>query len=123
MGDKAPFYDRLYLGGLYTVRGFPSQSLTRPEGDTWLWHANLEFRAPLLGEGPYPRLTGSLFLDTGQSGSFADNSRGTVATGVGWGMRLRIIDRIYLGLDAGRPLSDSPANEAFHGNLSLGWNF
>ena len=122
-GNKAPFFDRMYLGGLYSVRGFPSQSLTRPEGDTWLWQGNLEFRAPLLGDPARPDVAGSLFMDLGQSGAFIIGQHGEVGLGAGWGLRVRVIDAIYIGLDMAVPLSDTPAAEAFHANLSLGWNF
>ncbi len=54
--EAAPFYDRIYLGGLYTVRGVPSQSLSAAEGGTWGWVASCEYRAALAGalEEPAP---------------------------------------------------------------------
>ncbi len=122
VGEDAPFYDRLYLGGLYTVRGFPSQSLTAPAGDEWLCNGSLEFRAPLLGDAARPRVAGVLFLDAGQGGD-VDGSSGDVAVGIGWGFRVRLGWLGYLGTDIAVPLTDSPVDESFHGHASLGWSF
>jgi outer membrane protein assembly factor BamA len=123
VGDPAPFHDRLYLGGLYTVRGFPSQSLTAPGGDTWLWSASGEFRAPLIGRAAAPRLAGVLFLDAGQSGRGTRPAWRDVAVGAGWGLRLRVAWLGWLGLDVGLPFSDSPVDDAFHLHASIGWTF
>ncbi|MFH1842178.1 MAG: BamA/TamA family outer membrane protein [bacterium] len=123
VGDKAAFYDRLYLGGLYTVRGFPSQGLTRPYGDTWLWSASGEYRAPLIGTGARPRLAGVLFFDVGDSGSEAGPAFRNVAMSVGYGLRLRVAWLGWVGLDFGIPLSFSPLDEAFHTHVSIGWTF
>lgn len=119
----APFYDRLYLGGLYTVRGVPSQSLSRPEGGTWLWHTSLEYRAALVGPVERPRLAGDVFFDAGQGGGPGERPRlDDVATSLGWGLRYRL-GSFWIGTDFGVPLRDSPVDEAFHGHAALGWSF
>jgi outer membrane protein insertion porin family len=68
--DKLPVYERFYLGGLNSMRGFkyakvsPIDSLTgdRIGGDR-MWFTNTEFVFPLLeNQG----LMGVLFLDVGQ---------------------------------------------------------
>ncbi|MBU1073296.1 BamA/TamA family outer membrane protein [bacterium] len=122
VGAEAPFYDRLYLGGLYTVRGFPSQSLSAPSGDEWLCQGSAEYRAPLLGDAARPRLVGLLFVDAGRSGEPGGPS-GRVAVGAGWGFRVRLGWLGYLGTDFAVPLSTSPVDESFHGHVSLGWSF
>lgn len=138
VGAAAPFYDRLYLGGLYTVRGFPGQSLSDPAGDTWLWAGSLEYRAPLVGDRAQPRLAGVLFLDMGQSGGDSGDGdagdsgedgvaawpgRRDVAAAAGWGVRLRVGWLGWLGLDCGIPLTDSPVDDAFRAHASIGWTF
>jgi len=120
--EDAPFYDRHYLGGLYTVRGFPSQSLTAPAGDGWICHGSAEFRATLMGDATRPRMVGLLFLDAGRGGE-PGGPGGDLAVGAGWGVRLRLGWLGYLGADFGLPLSDSPVDESFHGHGSLGWSF
>ncbi len=116
VGEEAPFYDRFHLGGLYTVRGFPSQSLTDPEGSTVFGAASLEFRTALVGRRDRPRLAGVLFVDGG-----VDDDE--PAASAGFGVRLRVPWLESLGLDLGIPLTDSPIEEAFHANASLGWSF
>lgn len=123
IGRGAVFYDRLYLGGLYTVRGYPGQSLSRPEGDRWRWSASLEYRAPLLGSAARPRLAGLLFVDAGASGSGIDPALRQTVAGAGWGLRLRLPWLGWLGLDAAAPLSPSPVDEAFRLHGSIGWTF
>ncbi|MEZ4648643.1 MAG: BamA/TamA family outer membrane protein, partial [Candidatus Eisenbacteria bacterium] len=117
----APFYDRLYLGGLYTVRGYPSHALTPAAGDLFRATSSVELRAPLLGDGPHPRVVGIAFLDLGVGSDL--RGRSTTAIGLGYGWRVRIPWLGHLGLDVGVPLSDSPVDDAFHGNLSLGWTY
>lgn len=122
-GDNAPFYDRLYLGGLYTVRGFPGQSLSDAGGDTWLWSASLEWRAPLIGESARPRLAGVMFVDAGDSGCDSDPDPRGLAVSAGYGLRLRVGWFGWLGLDFGMPLSPSPIAESFRAHASIGWSF
>lgn len=118
-GSQAFFADRYYLGGLYTVRGFPSGALSAPGGDRSLWTGSIEYRAALAGPAARPRVAGSLFLDAGGSGQ----SGSSVAVGAGWGLRLRLFDEWSAGLDIAAPVTDTPVRESFHGHFSLGWRF
>lgn len=120
--DDAPFYDRLYLGGLYTVRGVPSHGLTEPAGASWLWNASLEYRAPLSGGRDEPGLAGALFVDAGQSGAAVKPEGRDVAVGVGWGLRWRLFG-IVMGADFAVPVTGSPVEELFHGSFGIGWSF
>jgi outer membrane protein assembly factor BamA len=123
-GGSAPWYDRFYLGGLYTVRGFPSQSLSAPEGETRFWSASAELRAPLVGSAANPRLAGVFFVDAGDSWRVDEAvTLNDVSVGAGYGLRLRVPWIGWLGLDVARPLTDSPVREAFHGNASIGMTF
>jgi outer membrane protein assembly factor BamA len=118
----APFYERFYLGGLYTVRGYASQSLSPPNGTRHLASASVELRAPLVGTADRPSLTAITFLDAG----LGWNARARIedgAAGFGWGVRARVPFLGQLGLDVGIPLSDSPRSESFHVNGVIGWTF
>jgi len=123
VGNRAAFYDRLYLGGYYTVRGYPGQSLSRSGGDTWLWSASGELRAPLIGERRSPRLAGLLFFDAGSSGFGSEPFFDEVALGTGFGLRLRLAWLGWLGLDFGVPLSAGPYDDAYRLHGSIGWSF
>ncbi len=120
--SDAPFYDRPYLGGFYTVRGVPSQSLTRPEGAEWLWSGSLEYRAPLTDDTEHPGLAAVLFLDAGRCDGLVAPRGEPVAVGAGWGLRVHTFG-LLMGLDVGYPLTGSPVDESFHANASVGWTF
>jgi outer membrane protein insertion porin family len=123
VGDAAPFYDRYYLGGLYTVRGFPNQSLSPPGGDTRFAAASLELRTRLLGSPEAPSLAGLVFADAGETWSRGSPSLDGVSAGAGYGLRLKLPWVGYAGLDAGIPLTKSPVDEAFHLYGTIGWTY
>lgn len=123
IAPPAAFYDRFHLGGLYTVRGVPSQSLSRPEGDTRFWSTSLEFRAPLVGRHDDPRVGGVLFVDAGDAWVGRDATFDDVTVTAGWGFRIRAPWVRSVGVDFGMPITDSPVGESFHANAALGWNF
>ncbi|MFN8178042.1 MAG: BamA/TamA family outer membrane protein [bacterium] len=139
IGEDALFYDRFYLGGLYSVRGFPSQSLSPAGGDTRFWTASLELRGALAGAEDRPRLAGLVFLDAGQGWwpggelvapadtTFSPNATAfnpeKASVSAGFGLRLRVPWIEWVGLDFGIPLTDTPVRESFHANGALGWNF
>lgn len=124
VGDRALFYDRLYLGGLYSVRGFPTHSLSAPGGDTWLWSGSLEYRSTILPAAEGTRLAGLFFLDVGASGQddAVDPYTG-IAVSVGYGVRWKVWWLDWLGLDVGFPLTDRPLDQDFQVSASLGWSF
>jgi len=123
VGERAAFYDRFHLGGLYTVRGFPSQSLAVPAGDTRFWTATLELRGPLAGRPDVPTLAGVAFVDAGDGWSSGAPEISDAASSIGFGLRLRVPWIDSVGVDFGIPFSESPVGEAFHANGALGWNF
>ncbi len=122
-GEEAPFYDRFYVGGIYTVRGFPNRSLSAPGGSTRFWAASVEMRAPLVGGRERPRLAGLLFIDAGDGWNGKAAGFTDAALAAGYGLRLRLPWVGWTGLDVGVPLSRSPLGESFHAHLSLGWTF
>jgi hypothetical protein len=122
--DNAPFYDRLYLGGIYTVRGFPSYSLSAPAGDTWLWSSSVEYRTRILADGKGgTKLAGLFFCDAGMSGGNDDDVFEGVSVGAGYGVRLKVWWLDWVGLDVGFPLTTRPVDQRFQATLSIGWSF
>lgn len=119
----APFHRRPYLGGLTSVRGFPSHSLSPAGGDLGAIAASAELRAPWVGGGDHPRLAALAFLDLGGGWNRARETTDRIHLAAGVGLRCRVPLVQYLGLDVGYPLSRSPVRETFHVNLSLGWNY
>jgi outer membrane protein assembly factor BamA len=120
---EAPFHDRFYLGGLYTVRGFPSQSLSPPEGSRRFGTISAELRSVWVGDPRSPAVSALGFVDVGAASGTLEGMADGVSVGAGYGFRVRAAWIDYLGLDVGFPLTASPVDEAFHVNLSLGWTF
>jgi outer membrane protein assembly factor BamA len=121
--EHAAFYDRLYLGGMYTVRGFPTYSLSAAAGDTWLWSSSLEYRSRILGDDRGTKLAGVLFVDAGASGTFDGDAVPGIAAGAGYGLRLRVWWLDWIGLDVGFPLTRRPIDQRFQATASIGWSF
>jgi len=121
---RAPWFDRHYVGGFFTVRGFPAQSLSVTGGETRFWSASLEIRRALIGDGKNPRLAGLLFVDAGDG--WIEDGEPTwddVAVGAGYGVRCRLPFVGWLGIDVGIPLTDSPTEENYQVTSSFGCTF
>jgi outer membrane protein insertion porin family len=123
VSSRAPFYERFYLGGLYTVRGYPSQSLSPPQGHLNVATASFELRSGWIGPRDRPRLVGLLFCDLGVGDNTGFPKLQDSSAGIGYGLRLRLPWVEFVGLDVGHPLSKAPVDEAFHVNFSIGWTY
>ncbi|MEZ5064432.1 MAG: BamA/TamA family outer membrane protein [bacterium] len=122
--ETAAFYDRFYLGGPYTVRGFLDESISPSEGDTRFWIASAEWRARLAGAPGRPRLVGSVFVDAGEGWTGGQRvAADDVAVSAGWGFRVRVPWIDSIGFDFGVPLTETPTRTSWAGHGALGWNF
>ena len=124
VGPQARFYDRLFLGGMHRVRGFPTHALSAPGGDTWQVTGSLEYRSTIITGDRGARLVGLFFLDAGAGGSGdSDDPYPGVAAAVGYGVRARARWLGWYGVDVGFPLTDRPLDMRFQVNASIGWSF
>ena len=78
-GEKLPFYEEFYLGGLETLRGYEENEFRGNKAVL----ASLELRVPLSKE-----LLGSLFVDAGNAWS-EDSSMEDFKVGWGFGIRFK----------------------------------
>jgi outer membrane protein insertion porin family len=120
-----PYYDRFYIGGIYSIRGFAAWSLSAPGGDDGYWLANAEIRWRLAGGTHHsPRVIGLVFVDAGQ-GYRRDESFDAedIHVGSGYGLRFRLPWVGTLGLDVGIPLTDDRTGDPFQIHGSLGFSF
>jgi len=109
---------------MYTVRGFATNSLSAPGGDTWLVSSSVEYRSRILGDREGTKLAGVFFLDAGASGSSDSVDPYTgLAVGAGYGLRLRVWWLDWIGVDMGFPLTERPLDIRFQGTASIGWSF
>ncbi len=118
---SAPFYDRFYLGGPNSLRGYPDRSLTPAGYASRLVLSSVELRFPITRKH-FPRqfLTGVFFYDTGQAWNppvqFDWNS---FRSSVGFGLRFLIPFIGVVRTDFAYPLPDME----FQFHLSLGHTF
>jgi outer membrane protein insertion porin family len=125
VSSRAPYFERFYIGGNYSIRGFRELSLSPTDGDNGYWMASEEIRWPLIGSGDGPpRLTGLIFFDIGQGWQKGQAvTSGDIESAAGYGLRLRLPWIGTLGIDAGIPLTDGTTDDNFRVHGSLGFSF
>ncbi|HEY9172631.1 MAG TPA: outer membrane protein assembly factor BamA [Verrucomicrobiae bacterium] len=120
--DVVPFYDRYYLGGLYSLRGFKYREISprepgfdEPIGGNTFWFGSVEYSIPII-----EKLRFALFYDIGNVGSdlfdwnFKDYSDN-------WGFGLRLNLPIGpLRLDYGIPLNYDKRYSGGDGRFQFG---
>jgi outer membrane protein insertion porin family len=120
--ESTPYYERFYLGGAYSLRGFADRSLTPVGYGTRLFLGNLEWRIPISGRDPRrPNLVGAVFFDAGSIGTppakFADDE---ILITFGFGVRIKVPVAGLLRLDFAYP-EKRPEDFRFH--LGIGHPF
>lgn len=134
-GDTVPFYERYYLGGMYSLRGTRYRAVsprelnpaggfyTEPIGGHSYWFGTAEYSLPLITSDAGAGLRFAVFYDIGSVGinpysfnadDFTDNW--------GFGLRLNIPQLGPLRLDYGIPIHHdqfSNGNGKFH--FGVGW--
>lgn len=117
-----PFYERFYLGGAYSLRGFAERSLTPAGYGTRLFLGNVEWRVPLGGRDlQNPNLVGVLFFDAGRIGT-PETKRvdDKEFSAVGFGVRWKVPVAGWLRFDFAYP-RQRPDDFMFH--LAIGHPF
>ena len=104
-GDTVPFYDRFYLGGLYSLRGFKYRSISprepdpktggypgyfsEPVGGDSFWFGSVEYSLPIIDKEGSGGVRFALFYDIG---SVSANAYDFKVSGYSsdWGIGLRL---------------------------------
>jgi outer membrane protein insertion porin family len=125
-GDRVPIFDRLFLGGANSLRGFdyrevgPKDEDGEPIGGGSLARLTAELTFPVV-----QRVRGVVFYDVGfvNSGSF-DWSPDDINANVGVGVRLDLPTIGPVRLDFGIPVQSDEFNDS-NGkfNFNIGYNF
>ncbi|RMF58010.1 MAG: hypothetical protein D6748_09855 [Calditrichaeota bacterium] len=121
VGESAPFYDKFYLGGPNSLRGYEDRGLTPPGYAAQIIQTSAELRFPLsFRKRDKSPLIGVLFYDSGS----AWNSPTTLNTtrfhsGAGFGLRIKLPIVGLLRMDFAYPI---PEGE-FQLHFSLGHTF
>ncbi|MFQ6112783.1 MAG: BamA/TamA family outer membrane protein, partial [bacterium] len=122
--ENTPFYERFYLGGANSLRGYPDRRLTPIGWGSKLILTNTEFRFPLSGKNfPYHKTTGILFFDAGgiwlpgQTPKLDD-----FFTSLGFGFRIKLPIVGITRFDFSFPVNEVDHND-FQFHISLGHTF
>ncbi len=122
--DRLPVYEKFYLGGLTTIRGFKSGEISHLDkngekvGGDRMWYANLELIFPLVKEAG---LKGVAFFDMGNvyEGSWEfDNFKKTVGFGFRW-----LSPMGPLRLEWGYNIDPQPDEDQSNWDFSIGGAF
>jgi outer membrane protein insertion porin family len=123
-GD-VPFYDRFFLGGAYSLRGFkyrnigprdpqygtPGSSIPdEPIGGDSYWFGSVEYSIPIIEEDNGMGVRFALFSDVGAVGAGSTSFSGNFDSDWGVGLRLNIPHLGPLRLDYGIPINHDQYN-------------
>ena len=123
-GGDVPFYDRYYLGGLYSLRGFKFRNIsprqaynpqtpyvsTEPIGGDTYWFSSYEYSVPIFEKDGGVSLRFALFYDIGCVDAKSYSYSLNYSDDWGMGMRLNIPHLGPLRLDYGIPLKHDQYN-------------
>ncbi|MFQ5824324.1 MAG: outer membrane protein assembly factor [bacterium] len=122
--ENAPFYERFYLGGANSLRGYPDRRLTPVGWGSKLILTNTEFRFPLSSKNfPYHKVSGVLFFDAG--GIWLSDQTPDLQdffTSIGFGFRVKLPIMGLTRFDFSFPLNNVDEND-FQFHISLGHTF
>jgi outer membrane protein insertion porin family len=136
-GGDVPFYDRYYLGGMYSLRGFKFRNIApreafdptassvpnEPIGGDSYWFGTLEYSVPILEKDGGIGLRFALFYDIGAVSAQSYSFSGSYDDNWGFGVRLNIPHLGPLRLDYGIPIShDSYNSSSGQFQFGVGWN-
>ena len=103
-GGDVPFYDRYYLGGLYSMRGYKFRNVspreafdqtapyvpTEPIGGDSMWFGSVEYSLPILEKDGGIGLRFAVFYDIGSVSPNSYQFTGSFDDDYGVGIRLNI---------------------------------
>jgi len=121
ISDAAPFYEKFYLGGPNSVRGYADRSIGPDGGGNQLLQTGVEIRFPLTRKNfPNHFLSGVLFWDGGMNLSDSESFNfEKMYQSAGFGFRFRVPFIGLVRIDMAYPLRDE--EHRFH--FSLGHTF
>jgi outer membrane protein insertion porin family len=120
----APFYERFYLGGANSLRGYPDRRLTPVGWGSKLILTNTEFRFPLSSRNfPNHSASGILFFDAGGIWQAGQTPRlEDLYASLGFGFRIKLPVVGTTRFDFSFPLNKVDQND-FQFHISLGQTF
>ena len=125
-GGDVPFYDRYYLGGMYSLRGFKFRDIAprdpnyptnpsmanEPIGGDSYWFGSLEYSLPIFEKDGGVGLRFAMFYDIGAVSATPYSFQSSYSDNWGLGMRLNIPHLGPLRLDYGIPITHDKNNSS-----------
>jgi outer membrane protein insertion porin family len=123
-GTDVPFYDRYYLGGLYSLRGFKYRNIAprdpnyisnpnmanEPIGGDSFWFGSLEYSLPIFEKENGPGVRFAVFYDVGSVGESSYSFSGNFDDNWGLGLHINIPKLGPLRLEYGVPIHHDQYN-------------
>ncbi len=121
---KAPFYERFYLGGANSLRGYPDRRLTPIGWGTKMILTSTEYRFPISKRNfPFHKVSGILFFDSGGIWQPGQNPKlDDLYLSAGFGFRVKLPVLGITRFDFSFPLNNVDNND-FQFHISLGHTF
>jgi outer membrane protein insertion porin family len=126
LGGDVPFYDRYYLGGLYSLRGFKYRNIAprdpnygniqypnmpdEPIGGDSYWFGSVEYSLPIFETDNGPGVRVALFYDAGAVGAQSYSFSGNFDDDWGVGLHINIPRIGPLRLEYGIPIHHDQYN-------------
>ncbi|MGP8218355.1 MAG: outer membrane protein assembly factor BamA [Limisphaerales bacterium] len=137
-GGDVPFFDRYYLGGLYSLRGFRYRSIAprdpnyypgnpdgipdEPIGGDSYWMGSVEYSLPIFEKDNGPGVRFAMFYDIGDVGAGSYSFSGNFDDNWGVGLHINIPKLGPLRLEYGVPINHDQYNgRSGRFQFGVGW--
>jgi outer membrane protein insertion porin family len=137
-GGDVPFYDRYYLGGLYSLRGFKYRNIAprdpnyypgnpdgipaEPIGGDSYWMGSVEYSLPIFEKDNGPGVRFAMFYDVGSVGEGTYSFSGNFDDNWGVGLHINIPKLGPLRLEYGVPINHDQYNgRSGRFQFGVGW--
>ncbi|EKD28674.1 MAG: hypothetical protein ACD_79C00249G0011 [uncultured bacterium] len=119
--EDVPIFDRFFLGGAWSVRGFeyrdlgPHDELGEPLGGKFMYYGTFEYLIPIIEQFKFATFYdfGNLYV------SYQDTDFGEINTSFGMGLRILLDARIPLRFDYAWPMTTDEYHEGDGGEFTF----
>jgi len=127
---EVPIYERYFMGGADTVRGYDYGQIGPPEKGTIIFVSNIEYKFPIVQESGRSILSAALFADVGGSWVKGDDislkigsKDNNMKSGAGFGIRLRPMPVLPIRIDWGYGFNHKPGEQLSQFYFTIGQVF
>lgn len=128
--EDVPIYERYFLGGADTVRGYDYGEIGPREKGKILFVSNFEYKFPIVQEASRTILSAAIFADLGGSWKGKDDVTGEIGSdenqlksGAGFGIRIRPMPVLPIRIDWGYGFNHVPGEQLSQFYFTMGQIF